>query len=1313
MDAICFVLGLPSRSIRADKLKDLVFRIEGGNPRSQAQTASVKLVYVLDDDEVSGLDGGYELEFERSVTAAGSSVFRVGGHEVSADDYAKSLLEIRVDVKSRNFLVFQGDVSNLADKDPKDMLRHFEVFSGAAELKVPYEEAVKELDDARREYNNRLSTRRQLMVDKTACKRQKEESDRYTALHNETIQKRVQQRLAQLFYLDEEISSEMEQTNIAADKLAKVITQEDKINSLWVELGKTVAAAQQKRAVLSSKAQTSAKELRENDERSQKIAMDCVNLKKVISDLNSSQQTASEAVSRAEQEVESLEAEIADVNKKLDVSSAENEAKQSNSIALSSAASPKGKQIASLLDKDRGEYTNLKATERQKTVDLREKLERLQRDIDGDEEEKSKHTGNFDAARQRIAMLEAQTEAQSARRSELQKALEESENSLCSRQSDLEKHRLELTSALARQEEIGKELERVQSEIANYSALKQKSDSEKRAENAIDDMKRLILGVRGRVSDLVEPTNKKFGLAVSIALGKYNDAIVVNTEAAAVECVRWLRENKVRPMTFLPLDTIMPKDVSDEVSAAVNGPRKAYRLVRNVLTFEPEMEKAVHFVCGDAVICEKLEDAIELRYKREVVCKVITIDGVVISKNSNMTGGQGDRADGSRASRWDEKALRVVETQRNVLLAEEENLRRRLAKHRGQNDQLSLYSLIESADFEIKTLTSRLTQLKKGVEQQGLMLVSAESELKVLRVELKKSQTALSTLSNRLDTRRNEASQLQASVDAVSDEIFASFTSRLGLRSIRDYESQVAERQAAQQKHRNSLHETLGKLKSKLDFEQKKLDDARKSIARLKKDSTEASAKFTKLENEAKTATERVHQIRASEASLRTQVNEASAAEAAAVNKREELVSERSRVLQEKALCAKEASQRELSLEKLRMDRHKRLADAQMDNIALPMKKTGLAVTRVTAIAAGAKSKGALAKTTKERKSRTSRNANEDEEMEGEDEEDGEEEEGSVPTRSSTTNSSGMAEADQRRSDRIDYDVLEERFKNATSIEERSKLDAAVSTELERIQDELRKLNPSSKASERFAELEEKLSAVDKEFNTSKERRDAADNEFTRLKREREGRLKMAFDRVNQSIDGIYKELTRSASHPKGGQADLVLLGDESIFDSDQGGIRFTAIPPAKRFREMAQLSGGEKTVAALALLFAMHACSPSPFMIMDEVDAALDNINVHKVSSYVQRRSAIGGGKNGLLPLQCIVISLKDSFYDRASGIIGIYKDSAISGSGALSLDLTVYSGNGTSGGEANDKQVEEEEAEEGDEGEADSRTPKIIRRR
>ena len=51
-----------------------------------------------------------------------------------------------------------------------------------------------------------------------------------------------------------------------------------------------------------------------------------------------------------------------------------------------------------------------------------------------------------------------------------------------------------------------------------------------------------------------------------------------------------------------------------------------------------------------------------------------------------------------------------------------------------------------------------------------------------------------------------------------------------------------------------------------------------------------------------------------------------------------------------------------------------------------------------------------------------------------------------------------------------------------------------------------------------------------------------------------------------------------------------------------------------KRFRDMDQLSGGEKTVAALALLFAIHSYHPSPFFVMDEIDAALDMVNIHRV---------------------------------------------------------------------------------------------------
>jgi len=97
----------------------------------------------------------------------------------------------------------------------------------------------------------------------------------------------------------------------------------------------------------------------------------------------------------------------------------------------------------------------------------------------------------------------------------------------------------------------------------------------------------------------------------------------------------------------------------------------------------------------------------------------------------------------------------------------------------------------------------------------------------------------------------------------------------------------------------------------------------------------------------------------------------------------------------------------------------------------------------------------------------------------------------------------------------------------------------------------------------------------------------------------------------------------------------------------------------------MEQLSGGEKTLAALALLFAIHSYQPSPFFVLDEVDADLDQKNVSNLSAYIRKRSS---------DLQCIVISLKESFYEKADALVGVYKDKTTQSSGVLTIDLTAY---------------------------------------
>jgi len=104
-------------------------------------------------------------------------------------------------------------------------------------------------------------------------------------------------------------------------------------------------------------------------------------------------------------------------------------------------------------------------------------------------------------------------------------------------------------------------------------------------------------------------------------------------------------------------------------------------------------------------------------------------------------------------------------------------------------------------------------------------------------------------------------------------------------------------------------------------------------------------------------------------------------------------------------------------------------------------------------------------------------------------------------------------------------------------------------------------------------------------------------------------------------------------------------------------------MPPMKRFRDMDQLSGGEKTIAALALLFAIHSYHPSPFFVLDEVDAALDNANVAKVAKYIRNNARPG--------FQFVVISLKSSLFVQSEALVGIYRDQEENSSRCLTLDV------------------------------------------
>jgi len=101
------------------------------------------------------------------------------------------------------------------------------------------------------------------------------------------------------------------------------------------------------------------------------------------------------------------------------------------------------------------------------------------------------------------------------------------------------------------------------------------------------------------------------------------------------------------------------------------------------------------------------------------------------------------------------------------------------------------------------------------------------------------------------------------------------------------------------------------------------------------------------------------------------------------------------------------------------------------------------------------------------------------------------------------------------------------------------------------------------------------------------------------------------FAEITRQFDAVFKELFG------GGKATLELADEEDILTA---GIRIIAQPPGKKLQNMMQLSGGEKALTAISLLFAIQNLKPSPFCLLDEIEAALDDSNVKRYAKYLHK---------------------------------------------------------------------------------------------
>ena len=188
------------------------------------------------------------------------------------------------------------------------------------------------------------------------------------------------------------------------------------------------------------------------------------------------------------------------------------------------------------------------------------------------------------------------------------------------------------------------------------------------------------------------------------------------------------------------------------------------------------------------------------------------------------------------------------------------------------------------------------------------------------------------------------------------------------------------------------------------------------------------------------------------------------------------------------------------------------------------------------------------------------------------------------------------------------------------------------------VKDEIKKLGDVNvNAIEEYRELMERYTFLKTQHDDLVNAKNTLEDIIKELDEAMRKQFAESFKDINTEFDKVFKELFG------GGKGTLELIEDEDILEA---GIRIIAQPPGKKLQNMMQLSGGEKSLTAIALLFAIQNMKPSPFCLLDEIEAALDESNVDRFARYLHKLTK---------HTQFIVITHRRGTMEKADRLYGI----------------------------------------------------------
>ena len=1163
-DSIRWVLGEQSaKSMRGSRMGDIIFNGSG----TQKATGMARANLVLNNEQRTLPVEFDEVAITRRLFRTGESEYMLNGSQCRLKDITSLCMDTGVGTDSYSVLE-QGKVDAIINSRPLERRVIFDEAAGISKYKARKEEALNKLSRTEEDLLRLADIINEVRRQAGSLKRQAAKAERYKRLASE-LQVLEMELLVRRFFQLREGSASTE------ERFAELSAQVTELRTRLSAVNEETNAGRETAEEVQSYLDATHSEQFEVNTALQEAQSGIALAEQRIAQGGERRESLTKEIQNLAGQVQALDTEMAGVEIEL----GENES------AL--------EQLA----EDYAERKRQHDTMRADTDGSGAEIQRLRQEINtatraGHEMDNAarlarameqKLRDELGTSEVELTMLGRQIEELETEREERQAAAEENEQVLAALRADLEATRNALRTRegefTAASQELEKARRSAQQCLSRHDALAEMQENFEGYYRGVRDVMLasrggILRGITGVVSSLIQAKGEH-ELAIEVALGGKAQDVIVDTAENAKSAIQWLKQKGSGRATFLPLDLIEPRDNPNKLREVMSEPG-VMGFATDLVKHDPAIAPAVRYLLGGVVVVASIDKAVELQ-RRGYRTLYASVDGDILNPHGAMTGGSTKVAGLLHRTREVKELAEQLKTLRSDearLAAQVEGLRTEIARLRTTHEKMSSSAQsqeIEAArtrkDFEVleRSLGEKRNQLTNLSSRRGSM----EAEVAGHRTTQERNTALLAELNETLRNLELDLAAAESRAGTKQREL-AEFSRELNDLMIRM--STARERQSARRE---------------------RVEQLKREKVRLTQIQTERQGQIERAKDQQETARGEMEGLRRRAEQLAQQARELDQRITHETQKKETIQLDLRKLGEHLQLLQRDFNQAQNQLHEVELRRTE--MRTQIDNIAQQAgEKFGRGmddiILRVLNRARG-------------------------EEIDSEEPE----EQTPSPANAAHGSSEGQKEFDG-----------EGEFEDVPGpIVDLHTLELPHSPE--EIAEALANLRAPEEIAGRISELRASIDSIGPvhvgaidEYNEQNQRYEflvaqetdlqAAKSQLAETIRKIDDTtvdlFSKAFAEIRENFSQVYRRLFG------GGRADLVLTDDNGVLDS---GVDIIAQPPGKKPQHISLLSGGEKALTAISLLFAIFLRKPSPFCILDEVDAPLDDKNIERFKDLVR----------------------------------------------------------------------------------------------